>query len=378
MNKAVLVLAFFLLQGVLIAQKEKRSAPSAIKVPMVAGNWNFSPGACEFLSYKSVPAMRLLTKKDTAIIKDLPFTNGTIEYDIEPQDLDFTGFFFRRQDGKESEYFYLRVFAGAIPNIMTAVQYAPIIGGVNLWNLLPYCQGPASIAKGKWNHVKLVVSGKQMLVYVNDLEHPALEIARLEGNTTTGSLGFDGNAIIANMVVTPDATEGLSPVAGFDPFYSDPRYLRQWSVSQPMPLPKGRELTNTDLPKEGTAWTKIGAERRGLVNLTRLFGNSESRRVVWLKCRLKAPEAQIRRVDFGFTNEVWVFLNGKLVMVDKNLFDEILRKQPKARCSTENTFFNLPLQAGNNEILIGVANDFFGWGIIARLDIMEGIEVLND
>lgn len=65
-------------------------------------------------------------------------------------------------------------------------------------------------------------------------------------------------------------------------------------------------------------------------------------------------------------------------MVDKNLFDEILRKQPRARCSTENTSFSLPLQAGNNEIMIGIANDFYGWGIIARLDTMDGIEVVGD
>jgi hypothetical protein len=31
------------------------------------------------------------------------------------------------------------------------------------------------------------------------------------------SLGFNGKAIIANLVVTPDATAALSPAAGFDP-----------------------------------------------------------------------------------------------------------------------------------------------------------------
>jgi len=375
MNKIVLVLAFFLFQLSLRAQKEKKSASPAITIPMAAERWGCPAGTCEFLQYKSVPAMRLLTSKDTAVLKDFRFTNGTIEFDIEPQDMDFTGFFFRRQDGKESEYFYLRVFAGSIPNMQTSVQYTPIIGGVNLWNMLPYYQGPAKFAKGQWNHVKLVVSGAQMLVYVNNLLRPALEIPKLEGNTTTGTLGFDGKAIVANLVVTPDATEGLSPVAGFDPFYSDPRYLRQWSVSQPIPLPKGRELTDDDLPKTGTAWREVSAERMGLVNLTRLFGNSDSRRMVWLKCRLKVPEAQVRKVDFGFNNEVWVFLNGKMAFVDKNLFNEVLRKQPKTRTSLENTSFSLPLQAGENEILIGLANDFYGWGIIARLDIMEGIEV---
>jgi len=32
-----------------------------------------------------------------------------------------------------------------------------------------------------------------------------------------------------------------------------------------------------------------------------------------------APEAQIRQVAFGFTNEVWVFVNGKMAFVDKNI-----------------------------------------------------------
>ncbi len=377
MNKASLVIAFIFLHLSLLAQQEKKSA-APIKVPMSAGRWDFPPGTCEFLQYKSVPAMRLLSK-DAVILKDFRFTSGTIEYDIEPEDKDFTGFFFRRQDSKESEYFYLRVFAAGLRNAMAAVQYTPIIDGANLWNLLPHCQGPASFTLGQWNHIKLVISGSQMLVYVNDLRRPALQIAQLEGNTMAGSLGFSGKATIANLVVIPDATEGLSPTAGFDPCYNDPRYLRQWSVTKPLLLPEGRELTTEDLPKEGTVWTRIEAERRGLVHLTRLFGNnSGTRRVVWLKCRLKVPEAQNRRVDFGFTNEVWIFLNGKLAMVDKNFFGEILSKQPRARCSTENTFFNLPLRAGDNELLVGVANDSFGWGIIARLDIMDEIQVLND
>jgi hypothetical protein len=55
-----------------------------------------------------------------------------------------------------------------------------------------------------------------------------------------------------------------------------------------------------------------------------------------------------------------------------------MRKQPRARCSIENATFTLPLQAGDNEVLIGVANDFYGWAVIARLDSMEGIEALSE
>jgi hypothetical protein len=36
----------------------------------------------------------------------------------------------------------------------------------------------------------------------------------------------------------------------------------------------------------------------------------------------------------------------------------------------------VPLKQGDNELLIGVANDFFGWGIMARLDNLEDVEVI--
>jgi hypothetical protein len=377
MNRTVLFLACFLFNGSLMAQKERGVPPlSPIRIAMTAEKWSLHPGTCEFLQHRSVPAMRLLTQNNQVVLKDLSFANGTIEYDMEPESEDFSSIFFRRRDSTESELFYIRLFAIGVPNVMATVQYTPVIGAAICWDLLPYCQGAANLVKGQWNHVKMVVSGSQMLVYVNDLIHPTCEITQLEGNTKTGNIAFSGKALIANLVVTPDATEGLSPVAGADPFYNDTRYIRQWSVSQPVDLPKGRELTNEDLPKQNTEWTKITTERRGLVNLTRLYGNSTTRRVVWLKCRLKAPMAQNRIVDFGFTNEVWIFLNGKIAMVDKNFFGAVLEKRPRARCSTENTSFTLPLQAGDNEILIGIANDSFGWGIIARLDTMDGIEVL--
>lgn len=50
-----------------------------------------------------------------------------------------------------------------------------------------------------------------------------------------------------------------------------------------------------------------------------------------------------------------------------------IRKEPDGRCSIENTSFNLPLNAGDNELLIGVANDFYGWGIVARIDSLAGV-----
>ena len=383
MNKTILLSVLIgLVQLPCMAQKKKpaadlknkSSAVSEWKVPLTADRWEFTPQKAEFLEYRSVPTLRILERNGAVVLKDCHFSSGTIEYDLEPGDSSFAGIYFRRADEQESEYFYLR--SGFAGNTLAtqAIQYAPLLKGVLMWNMLPWYQGPADFKFHQWNHIKLVISGAQLLVYVNDLHRPALEIPRLEGNILEGGLAFEGKGYIANLVLRPDVTEGLPAGEGFDPTHSDPRYGRTWLVSQPMPLPKGRELTMDDLPKTDTGWQKIEAERRGLVNLTRLYGKSESRRMLWLKARLKVSTEQERKVAFGFMNEVWVFLNGRLAFADKNIYGSPIRKEPNGRCAVENASFNLPLQAGVNELLIGVANDFYGWGIIARLDTMEGIE----
>jgi hypothetical protein len=376
MNKLFLILAFLSACGSMVAQSNKKQKSAHMKIAMTAEKWNCPNGTCEFLQHDGVAAMRVLNPKDTVVLKDFTFINGTIEYDIEPLDKDIAGFFFRRRNGLESEQFYLRVQYGTIINSMISVQYAPTIQGVNLWALLPYYQGNATVAMGKWNHIKLVVSGKQMILYVNDLTRPALEVGMLEGNTLEGGLAFNGKAIISNLVIKAEDGEGLSQPSCFDPVSNDPRYLRQWQVTKPVDFPKGRDLSNNDFPMPESSWSTLVAERRGLINLTRSFGKSEGRRMVWLRCKLRVPEAQIRKVDFGFTGEVWIFLNRKYALVDKNIFDAAIRKQPRARCSIENTSFELNMVSGENEILIGISNDSFGWGIMARLDAMDGIEVI--
>lgn len=76
----------------------------------------------------------------------------------------------------------------------------------------------------------------------------------------------------------------------------------------------------------------------------------------------------------GFSDEVWVFINGQPLFTDKNYYGSPGMKEPRGRCTIDNTSFKLPLQKGENEILIGVTNYFFGWGIIARVANTDGLK----
>ena len=100
------------------------------------------------------------------------------------------------------------------------------------------------------------------------------------------------------------------------------------------------------------------------------------RAVAWLKTTITSDKKQTKKIDIGWTREVWVFLNGKRVYVDQNLFEqEGARKFPDARCSLENGSFTLPLEAGDNEVAVAIANNFFGWGLMLRLADPEEVHL---
>lgn len=374
------LLAWALSTGAPVFPQKSKTDPKAsdIKVSMHASAWEISTGGGEFIQHKNAPALKL-AGSDRAIIKDLNFRDGTIEYDVEPLSQGFAGIYFHMADNSESEYLYLRTARAGTPNAMDAVQYAPAVKGVLLWDLFYWFQGPANIKLNDWNHIKLVVSGAQMIVYVNDRRTTTLEIPQLEGNASSGRVAFDGKCIVANVSVKPGVVEGLPARPGFDPTHHDPRYIRSWQVTQPQPLAPGRDLIDKDFPTAATEWLTFSAERRGLVNLSRQFGGSNPRRYVWMRAKVNSPTARKASLALGFSDDVWVFVNRAPLYVDKNNYvSPGMRKKPDGRISTDNAQIEIPLKEGDNELLIGLANDFYGWGIIARLDDLEDLTVSTD
>ncbi|MBP1653146.1 MAG: hypothetical protein H6Q26_3303 [Bacteroidetes bacterium] len=355
---------------------QHNAAKKEVRVALQAANWEYQPDAVEFLTYKSVPTLKI-TGKGLVILKDLDFKDGTIEFDMEPIDKSFTSFYFRRSSNNESECFYFRLFKAPNIDAEDAIQYAPIIKGVNLWDMLYQYQRNAMIDTSGWNHVKLVISGKQMRVFVNGRMDMPLEIPYLEGTNDHGGLAFEGHAIFANLILKPDQVEGLSPWPGTDITDNDARYLRKWQISQVINMPEKIDFNYALLPDKTTVWDTIRAERRGLINLTRKYGGAAMgpRRVTFLKTTIYANSPQKKQLHLGFSDEIYVFINGQPLYMDKNLYGTPLMKGPDGRCTIDNTSFGLPLAQGANELLIGVANNFYGWGIIAQLDNLNGVSI---
>jgi hypothetical protein len=100
------------------------------------------------------------------------------------------------------------------------------------------------------------------------------------------------------------------------------------------------------------------------------------RSLTWLKTTISSAASQSKNAAIGWSREVWVFVNGQRVYADKNLYQPpSARKPPDGRLSLQNGSFVLPLKAGDNEVAVAIANNFYGWGLILQLDNLEGIRL---
>jgi hypothetical protein len=356
-----------------------------IRVPFDAAHFDTSGRKTTFINYEGLQVMKISgspTRQTTPVtLKNFNFTNGTIEFDGRPADNNYEdeiGINFHQKDIFNYESLYLRTQADETPQRNNAIQYSPYIHGVNLWDLMKPFRGYAAIYNNQWNHFKLVISGMQMIVYINS-DIPALKVTRLEGKFATGALSFDGNAMFANLVIKPNETSNLSPAEGLDWTDNDPNYIRKWEVSDVRCLNKNQEITADDLPADTASWRPIISERRGLINLSRRFEGPEftsypkSRRYVWLKTIIRADRKLNVRTQLGFNKEVYVFINRKPLYSDKNEAGQLYQKFPGGLLDIANSAFQLPLQQGANELLIAVAVKDYGWGIVARLESLQDL-----
>jgi hypothetical protein len=268
-------------------------------VPMTADQWKTVLGKPEFKEYKGKPAV-VFAQEGIIAVPGFTFTNGTVEFDVEPAGMG-AGLGFRMHGLESLEFLYFR----PRPDCATApdcVQYAPFTRDVLLWDMFPQYQGPAPVRLNEWNHVKMVISGRRMNLFVNGAMSPTLAIGSLEGDTRDGELALVGPGAFANFTVTPDAVEGLTGAPEADPTAHDERLVRQWQLAPSSELPDGKEPTIDDLPKASAAWRALTAERGGLVNVTRVYGLPVKRPVrslTWLKTTVSSKTSQSKHASMG-------------------------------------------------------------------------------
>jgi hypothetical protein len=378
MQKRIASLIFVL--NVLGCTSVVASPVTPMHIPLVAGAWQAN-GNAAFITREAFPngILQVTSESEQGFValKDTRFDNGTIEFDIKPVGEEFPGIRFHQKNGDTADMLYFRVSPDC-PASQDCLQYVPIINGRILWDVYPQYQAPAPFRENEWNHIRLVISGKRMNVFVNGRTEPSLRVTHLEGEAATGTIALEGTAYYANLTLEPGVTDGLDPKPAPDPAADDHRYLVHWQETDPVSLGEMDEPSLSKLPTSASSWSPVTADYGGLINLSRFhapIAKNQPRQMIWLRTTVQSDREQVRHISVGWLREIWVFANGKPVFSGKNLYNvKGGRKAPDGRLSLDNDGFDLPLHKGMNEIVMAIDGNTpdmrggYGWGFIMRMD----------
>jgi hypothetical protein len=321
----------------------------------------------------------LYLKGGVAAVRNSKFTDGVIEFDIAfTGERGFMGAVWRMQDFENYEEFYLRPHQSGNPD---ANQYQPVFNGASAWQLYygESYSAPTRYDNNQWTHVKIVVSGKRAEVYIKEMETPALVVGELKRETKEGRVGLSADnfapAYFSNFVVTP--TNSPPPLKGVPKeaaLQTTPGTVKSWTVSDAFDR-KSLEGKYQLAPAGGEKlnWHRPDVEPNGTANLARLQGVAEGRDTVFARLVIQSDRAQVKKIRFGFSDEVKVYFDGRLVYGGSDVY----QSRDYRFLGTIGLFdeLYLPLKQGRNELWLAVTENFGGWGVTAQFENMEGIKL---
>ncbi len=135
-----------------------------------------------------------------AWLKDVYFSEGTIEFDVRGEDVkqhSFVGLAFHGQNNSTFEAIYLRPFQFRVEDTILrkrAIQYISLPD--HTWRKLRE-QSPGTYEgsivpapdPNGWVHMRVVVKGMTISTYINDNKEPSLVVTKVT-STQSGMIGF--------------------------------------------------------------------------------------------------------------------------------------------------------------------------------------------
>jgi hypothetical protein len=339
-------------------------------VPFDSDLWRWNAAEHRVEEHLGRPSLYL--RDGTATVAGARFTDGWIEFDIAfGRERGFMGGIWRVQDPDNYEEFYLRPHQSGNPD---ATQYTPQFHDISGWQLYHGERYTVPLVHrfDEWTRVRIVFSGLRAEVYVGDLEKPALTIDELKRDVEPGSVGLSvgefAPAWYSNFVYAAVEAPPLRGVPG-KPVKPPEGTIPSWQVSDAFPesaLAGKAALTREDLAAR--TWTRLATESSGLANLARVQGIQGRKNTVFARQRLTSGRERIQRLDFGFSDQVRVYLNGRLLFHGNDSY-----RSRDYRFLGSIGYFDslfLPLVKGENELVFAVSEDAVqgGWGIQAKLE----------
>ncbi len=350
-------------------------------IPFDAG-WQLRGDSSRFESFDG--RATFTTQSGFAIRHDVRLLDGTIDFDVwTTERRSFVYLMFRMQGDSTYEDLYLRPHKSDAPD---ALQYAPVYQGSSAWQLYHGATGtaPVTIPDGRWNHVRVVLRGRQAAFFVNDTVRPAMVIDRLGHEPRAGYIALRGFlpagvpgsgpiARFANVVVRPDHVPFAFPAPRAQVTRG---VVTSWLVGPPFAAPDSASIPL--LPGETTGMRRVEALPSGLVELHRLIPLPSGMRNPAAVARLvvHADTAGVYAMDLGFSDIVTAFVNRAPVFRGDDTYDYVNRRDGLIAFSQARLF--LPLRAGRNTLDFVVSDVFGGWGIMARFPSMAGLRLVEE
>ena len=357
-------------------------------IPFTDKRWKIEGQGQMIEYYKGYECIYL--KGARATLPDVQFLNGIIEFDIcLTEQVSFSGFFFRQTNPTNYEEFYFRAQQSGNPD---AYQYTPVFNGDPAWQLYHdqfdgvndgYIHWkPKGVLNGynsviefpfeNWVHVKLLVKNDLSELY---FDNKLIGSNKLLQQQKAGAIGLSSSIAamrFANFSYTSTDNVEIKSQRNI-PLAIPANSVMSWQVSTPF---KEDILTDKNI-LDGSfinklTWKKLATEHGGFANLARLYPATDSNTVI-AKITVSSDKDQIKKLDFGFSDRVKLFCNGQAVYSGNNNF----RTRDYRYLGTIGYFQSvyLPLKKGENIIMLAVSETFGGWGVMAKWENMDGIQV---
>jgi hypothetical protein len=331
-------------------------------------------GKVNSIAMREVAGRQALCLDGVAMLRGETLRGGAISVDVAALgERQFANLLFRAQDAANYEEAYLRLHKSGQAD---AVQYSPVLKGETNWQLFRADQASATFTPGEWVTLQVDFAGERALVTVGGATPTSLSVNRLalDGDGTGLGLGSLGGACFSNLRI---AERPVLPAPGqADAAAAPSGSIRAWGLSPSRPF----EGFAASAPRAAGDWNVAAAERDGLLMISRhrakaLAGAYErnSIDVVDAGVTLRSDRARTVELEFDASDRARVYLNGKPIAEIDNSFRA---KGPLFRgdfgMGQQRLF--LPLKAGDNELVVSVAERANGWGLAARLVEAEGVE----
>jgi sugar lactone lactonase YvrE len=301
------------------------------------------------------------------LLKDVEFENGIIEVDFTITDgkkRSYPGIIFRVQSDEEYERFYIRPHRAGL--YTDALQYVPSFHGVDSWQLYngEGCTAGAEIPADHWIHIKIEVMGTQARVFLNNTKQPALFIKDLKHGVSKGSIGLmcplNNTVFFSNLSLKIDNNLKFPQDITEIPL----GIISDWEISQVFKANEiDPEKTPIDQGITDIQWQKVKSQSSGIVDLARYYGRrGADADCIWARTVLVSEKDEIKKLAFGYSDDICIFLNGKLLFNGNSAYQG--RDPSFLGIVGTNDVIYLQLKKGNNELLILITESFGGWGFI--------------